>query len=405
MDLIVFRKTLVLGLVILLAGITFIPSGAGSLNIKERSLSGTLKLFVASPKDVYHVGEDVDLTNGFPYTIEFTASADDGCVGFDSGIYYDPPPIWWPFARGYHTGNFISELTDIGSGIKGYCVNVVSYVDHWIFGDYVQLSRISIPFNTESLPETATFTSVALILQKFNPGAQNTHPDSNDFITVVPVTLANPPVLTIEDYDQFDSLDNPTELSERFDVSEQWDTSDEIIFDLNDNGFMNIDKMDFSIFGLRTGYDLFEEIPNDEDDTKLKVNFISGDSPSGKPRLSIQYDLKKSQIINREKTDLNGFLTMKVQKYINDHWDDVDIIVENIGQTIPCFNTVFSTSNKIKGLALDEIWNPIGWTATQPGQYRVNVEFKTRNNLKPISITQSTHWKIWAANCEFSVIS
>jgi len=74
----------------------------------------------------------------------------------------------------------------------------------------------------------------------------------------------------------------------------------------------------------------------------------------------------KSLLNNTGALNINGYLLMKVQKQINNEWQDYQIIVnENIPRII----------QPNSYLALDLIWNEIGFTPTQEGDYRVYASF------------------------------
>jgi len=152
------------------------------------------------------------------------------------------------------------------------------------------ITRASVPFDTSSLPDTAIIDSAELTFKKSRLFV-NTHPDSNDFITVVPTTLKNLPFLTAEDFDQFSSVENPVELANRVDISHEYELSSVgyIIFTLNSQGLVNINKTGYTGFGLRVGYDLYTT-PNNAEYTDLMFRLKSGNAPSSdKPRLKVNY--------------------------------------------------------------------------------------------------------------------
>ena len=206
-------------------------------------------------------------------TAIFDADASDGSIVASGGS--------WSGVRGSSQG----ALNDITKGhyfLSLYSNNVYPYL----------ITRTAISFNTISIPDGATLDSAELHLKKRSSRDANTHPDSNDFITLVPVSLANPPTLSSGDFDQFSSLNTPAELSEGYDFSERWDDgSDKVIFSLNQNGLNNINGNGFSTFGLRTGYDLFASTPNNGQPTKFEPGFYSGNSNENKPMLIVNYTI------------------------------------------------------------------------------------------------------------------
>ncbi|MEK6854903.1 MAG: NosD domain-containing protein [Nanoarchaeota archaeon] len=154
------------------------------------------------------------------------------------------------------------------------------------------LYRISIPFYTSSLPDSAIIDSAELSLSKSSDFYINTHPNSDDFITIVPTTLKNPPFLTTEDFDQFSSVDNPMELSDRFDISGQLASNVNIVFPLNSDGLATINNNGYTVFGLRGGYDLYTT-PNNGEYTELQLFFMGSKDPSLKPTLIVNYTVPK----------------------------------------------------------------------------------------------------------------
>jgi len=72
-----------------------------------------------------------------------------------------------------------------------------------------------------------------------------------------------------------------------------------------------------------------------------------------------------SQIVNNEFEDISGLLTMKIMKRTHEVYVDYDTILEDSLVTVPAQGVV----------ALDLIWNPLGWEIPESGRYRVVVEF------------------------------
>jgi len=152
-----------------------------------------------------------------------------------------------------------------------------------------KISRISLPFDTSSIPNNALIQSAELEIKQNPIFGINTHPNSDDFITLVPTTMENPPFLSENDFDQFGSIDNPIELANRVDISEI-DADKYILFFLNAQGLANINKTNYTGFGIRGGYDL-STTPNNGESTELKRLIIFGDSPDyrQKPTLTVNY--------------------------------------------------------------------------------------------------------------------
>ncbi|MEK7622062.1 MAG: zinc-dependent metalloprotease family protein [Patescibacteria group bacterium] len=152
------------------------------------------------------------------------------------------------------------------------------------------IDRVSLPFNT-SFPTNALLTSAALNINVYPASVINTHPNSTDFVVLVPASLKNPPALNIEDFDQFGSIDNPLELSNRFDISQELGPEGKMSLNLNQEGIKYINKKGFTIFGMRGGYDLNNETPNRGEDTNLSLQFSGAGSIYGGSKLIINYTI------------------------------------------------------------------------------------------------------------------
>ena len=158
---------------------------------------------------------------------------------------------------------------------------------------YVQegIDRVSLPFDTSFIPDNALINSAILKLKVHYYSVWNTHPNSSDFVVLVPTTLENPPELNIEDFDEFGSVDNPLELSNRFDFSEELKQSGLTTLNLNQNGIIYINRTNFTVFGMRGGYDLSPETPNGGEDTYFTFQFTGATSVFGGSKLIINYTL------------------------------------------------------------------------------------------------------------------
>jgi len=192
-------------------------------------------------------------------------------------------------------------------------ISLYAESNHPIFGS--GLSRVSLPFDTSSIPEGSRIDFARIVLINLNPGfAANSHPESNDFITLVATTLENSPFLSSEDFDQFSSVDNPIELGERIDVSDFVESGGlEVIFELNEQGLENINTEGYSGFGLRTGYDLFDQTPNNGEYTYLSIYINSLESNLFPSILTVNYrnPLLRSDFDDDGDVDLDDFEIFK----------------------------------------------------------------------------------------------
>ncbi|MEK6819119.1 MAG: hypothetical protein AABY10_04265, partial [Nanoarchaeota archaeon] len=236
------------------------------------------------------------------------------------------------------------------------------------------VTRAYFPFNTSSLSNSAVLESGNILfhLSEVGNAVVNSHPNSKDFLTLVPVQLQNSPDLKKSDFLSFGEVDNPVELGNRFDVSQDYNTlSREISFELNEDGKNNVNLKGFSNFGIRFGYDLGSEVPNNGESTQLVFSIKSADprvNPSYEPpTLNLIYRVPFfSYIKNNGNTYASGNLILKVQKENMGVWEDVEVVYNG--------NVAIPANDK---LALDSYWNNKAWNAnTGAGNYRVYVEFE-----------------------------
>jgi len=141
------------------------------------------------------------------------------------------------------------------------------------------LIRTALPFDTRTIPSGATISSANLMM---TPTASfSVYATTNDYVSVVGLTLNNPPAISLNDYGRFESL----EISNRFDISSQARANTPFIFVLNNFNYLK--PGDWSVLGLRGGHDLIGQIgPGTQ---AAYVTFYSANSGSNKPRLDVRY--------------------------------------------------------------------------------------------------------------------
>jgi hypothetical protein len=150
--------------------------------------------------------------------------------------------------------------------------------------------KASLPFDTSSIPDDAAVLSGELLLKIVQSGGiADTHPDSSDQLVLVRPTLASPPQVGLTDYPNFGTLDNPVEGAQRIDVGDELAIDLVKSWPLNTSGLGWIDPAGWSIFGIRTGFDVdnvwFAGVPMD-----LHVQIRSSDSYTFGPRLVVRYE-------------------------------------------------------------------------------------------------------------------
>jgi len=193
--------------------------------------------------------------------------------------------------RVWRSGNSWEQAREgsSGFGIHNSSTSALSLLNRHRLGGASWIYRLSFPFDTLSaLPENAEILSAQLTLSARN--RTNSHPNSEDYLTLVQANLADPPVLTIEDYDQFGSLDNPIEGAQRIDASDLSSSYQFVTFTLNENGLSWINTQGWTTLGIRGGYDV-ENVYFPNVNTSLKVNIHSSSSstPEKAPTLGVVY--------------------------------------------------------------------------------------------------------------------
>jgi len=235
--------------------------------------------------------------------------------------------------------------------------------------------RAYIPFNTGSLPDSLMIVSGNILFHVFGGGivggVVNSNPNSKDFLTLVSIQPEDPPNLKNNDFLKFGEVDNPVELGNRFDASTDYDNSNrEILFELNKEGRKNINPTGFSNFGIRSGYDLENEIPNNGESTQL-LFWIKSSNPEltgvyEPPTLNLIYKVPFFSFIkNKENTAIQGLLILKVEKKNGEQWD-VEKVVSSENVSVPA-------GAKID---LNNFWKIEMWKPSSVGIYRIDAEFK-----------------------------
>ena len=135
--------------------------------------------------------------------------------------------------------------------------------------------RSFLPFDTSQIPDNATVTSASLNV--FPQSITNHDNDGDDFITVVQASQASAAALSIDDFDQAGSIDNPTEgidLSERKDLTNII-TGKYLTFNFNANGRNWVSKTGATKLGLREGHDVIDSAFISSSATSTRYNYFS----------------------------------------------------------------------------------------------------------------------------------
>ena len=149
--------------------------------------------------------------------------------------------------------------------------------------------KVVLPFDTTSLPDDASILSATLQLKYVMAGGiENTHPDSADQMVLVQAALANPPGAGVSDYPNLGTLDEPDEGAARIDVGDEVEIGLIQAWPLNPTGLGWIDPSGWTVFGIRTGFDV-DNVWFPGVATGLHVQIRSSHSYTVGPRLTVDY--------------------------------------------------------------------------------------------------------------------
>lgn len=122
---------------------------------------------------------------------------------------------------------------------------------------WVEVSRGFLPFDTSGLPDNAVINSASLnIYAQSKLDGDN---DGNDFEVAVHSSQANPIQLSIDDFDQCGPIHSAPEGSSRVDIT-NISTSAYTAFPINSTGLSWISKTGYTLFGIREGHDILDDV-------------------------------------------------------------------------------------------------------------------------------------------------
>ncbi len=246
--------------------------------------------------------------------------------------------------------------------------------------------RLLVPFDTSKLPENTEIlnASVRLDIEGYNT---NTPDDPNTFMSIVPFSKDNNynGLLRKEDFDNFGSIDNPTELGSRAYLKEQLGNRvgieffqsrpGHLLFNLNNAGFEEILAGGHSFFGFRTSPDLSNLPPNNGKEyylylTMYEKYLTSGDNLNHD--LKVKYKVPEyTYIVNEENEAIVGDVTITLLKKVGENWVEERKIYENSINLEP-FETI-----SVEDLG---IGNSLG--VIQPGDYKILLEIENSGNVE-----------------------
>ncbi|MBI4992654.1 MAG: hypothetical protein HZC26_00755, partial [Candidatus Magasanikbacteria bacterium] len=188
-------------------------------------------------------------------TIKFYPTAGDGNI-FKSGYS-------WDIAHDATSGSgYSTTFTYI---LTGPSKSATSYF----------IYRSFLPFDTSSIPDDATITSASLNV--YAQSISNNDNDGDDFITLVQTSQASATALSVADFDQAGSINNPTEginLSERKDLT-NIALGKYLTFNLNTTGLGWVSTTGTTKLGLREGHDVIDSAFGSSSTTSTLFNYFS----------------------------------------------------------------------------------------------------------------------------------
>ena len=155
-------------------------------------------------------------------------------------------------------------------------------------GDYI-ITRGFLPFDTSSLPDTASIS--AAVLDLYITGLENGDNDGDDFIVVVQAAQSSTSSLVLDDYDQCGAVNSPNEGSSRYDVTTDFvdDAYNSLILNLTGLGW--ISTTGWTKLGLREGHDVLDHPYVGANGTKNRIagRFADYAGTNFDPKLAITY--------------------------------------------------------------------------------------------------------------------
>jgi len=168
-------------------------------------------------------------------------------------------------------------------------------------GDNYEIDRIYLPFDASALPDNATISAATVNGYVF--AIQNSDNDGDDWIVVVqsfPATNNSP---VDDDYDQIgDAINNPTEGSNRIDLTTGFTNNAYNAFTLDSTGRGWISKTGWTNLGLREGHDVLDHIyaGGDQSYNYIAMRDSEAAGTDTDPYLSVTYTEVSRRIINIE---------------------------------------------------------------------------------------------------------
>jgi len=149
------------------------------------------------------------------------------------------------------------------------------------------IGRTSLPFDTSALPNGSTISSAVLSI--YATVSNNTGNDGEDFLVVVLSNPASPTELVVGDYDAIgDAVDNPTEGSNRVDISGMTLSAyNDLTLDADGIGW--ISDSSYTILGIREGHDVLDSPILEGENNRIVYSSSEETGTTQDPTLTITY--------------------------------------------------------------------------------------------------------------------
>lgn len=210
----------------------------------------------------------------------------------------------------YHETSSWSTVQGASAGIDASYTPTIMYIGPGRNASTYAIERPFFPFDTRSLPDTATIQSAKLgVYPTYKENGDN---DGEDWFTVVQTFQGSTTTLVVGDYDlNGNAIDNPTEgvdISQRKDITSVT-TGQYLVFNLNSTGLSWINKSGDTKLGLREGHDVLDhayagaantfnellirssEYTGTANDPYLEVTYQDGTCSGGSQNIDLIQDL------------------------------------------------------------------------------------------------------------------
>jgi hypothetical protein len=257
-----------------------------------------------------------------------------------------------------------------------------SYTSQSAGPDIYQIIRGFVSFNTALIPDDAIVSSSTLYIIPNGRAVQST--DEYSYIGLTgPVNLASSPQLTLGDFDQAGTVDNPPFLSNRkVTMSDPWISTQPVPFSLNTVGLQNIKKDGYSSFAFREGHDIENIAPSplnaSTDDWYIGATHAFT-TPWTRPYLVVEYSLPPENSA--------PVISVSASSSVNESQP----LIFTLSATDPDNNPItYSATNLPTGAALNPTTGEFTWTPdfNEAGTYQVTFT-ATENTPEALSDSET----------------